>query len=270
MQGPSSRHSRKRAKVYPTLRDMCLNHQFWPHQQLQAENLASCLSSSATPVREALARLAGEGLIEAVPNRGYFAKTISVGETQSRIDILFLFLHHACSLGALKGSGLKQFFVGAESGDNAISTLTLAEETYTAIARTSENNLLVMQVTHLLDATRYIRSLDLEDSLHARQTREALDELHSNVKSGNLEAAHQTLRHQQGELQNRLNAIVREARLRMIAEPSESRGKTGNTGDGTELHAVPTRCRADMFVREDQHHGSLSPSRSKARFAAGR
>src|SRR5262249_35908833 len=71
---------------------MCLDYQFWPRQQLHIEELAGILSSSATPVREALARLAGEGLIEAVPNRGYVAKALSEREMRGNLDLLFTLL----------------------------------------------------------------------------------------------------------------------------------------------------------------------------------
>lgn len=62
--------------------------------------VAEELGLSPTPVREALARLAGEGIIEHRPGRGYFAPS------PSSSDIIELYdLHRRLTLWALIGSG---------------------------------------------------------------------------------------------------------------------------------------------------------------------
>lgn len=50
---------------------------FPPGGRIPASALASSLKLSATPVREALSRLAGEGLVEERRNQGFFVRTLS-------------------------------------------------------------------------------------------------------------------------------------------------------------------------------------------------
>lgn len=55
------------------LREGC----FAPGERIAAVEVAEALRLSATPVREALSRLAGEGLIEERRGQGYFIRTLS-------------------------------------------------------------------------------------------------------------------------------------------------------------------------------------------------
>jgi DNA-binding GntR family transcriptional regulator len=52
------------------LREAILFHEFAPGEKLRAVQLAERFSTSPTPVRESLARLAGEGLVTYSPQRG--------------------------------------------------------------------------------------------------------------------------------------------------------------------------------------------------------
>ncbi len=60
-------HSALSLKVYETLRDCIMNRKFLNGQKLNPKALATSLGVSTTPVREALVRLAREGLVEIVP-----------------------------------------------------------------------------------------------------------------------------------------------------------------------------------------------------------
>jgi len=50
---------------------------FLPGSRIPASGLAAALRLSATPVREALSRLAGEGLVEERRNQGFFVRTLT-------------------------------------------------------------------------------------------------------------------------------------------------------------------------------------------------
>jgi hypothetical protein len=58
-------------RVYANLRQRILSHAYRPGARLDAADLADTLSSSVTPVRDALNRLAGEGLVEAHSGEGF-------------------------------------------------------------------------------------------------------------------------------------------------------------------------------------------------------
>ncbi|WP_162875626.1 GntR family transcriptional regulator [Sphingomonas crusticola] len=59
-------------RVYAALRARILGHRHPPGERLDAAELADRLTSSVTPVRDALNRLAGEGLVEAHSGDGFF------------------------------------------------------------------------------------------------------------------------------------------------------------------------------------------------------
>jgi DNA-binding GntR family transcriptional regulator len=62
------------------LRDQLRTGRLRPGERLAATGLAETLRLSATPVREALARLAGEGVIEDRRGQGYFARAWSADD----------------------------------------------------------------------------------------------------------------------------------------------------------------------------------------------
>lgn len=69
-----------RSGVYDTLRARALNYRFKPGQHLPIAVIARLLKVSNTPVREALMRLYAEGLVDAVPHRGFFARELRLAE----------------------------------------------------------------------------------------------------------------------------------------------------------------------------------------------
>ncbi|MDT0442147.1 GntR family transcriptional regulator [Streptomyces johnsoniae] len=64
------RHS-VRAQVLAALRDALASGELAPGETYSAPALAERYGVSATPVREAMQRLAGEGIVETLPNRGF-------------------------------------------------------------------------------------------------------------------------------------------------------------------------------------------------------
>ena len=64
-------------RAYARLRDAIANLALQPGQPLTEISLAEWLGLGRTPVREALARLRDEGLVDAVPRKGYFVSRIS-------------------------------------------------------------------------------------------------------------------------------------------------------------------------------------------------
>lgn len=74
-------------RVTDELRQAILSQEFPPGVRLAAEALAERFSVSATPLREAFARLAGEGLVIALPQRGVRVTDISVAEMEEVYEL---------------------------------------------------------------------------------------------------------------------------------------------------------------------------------------
>jgi DNA-binding GntR family transcriptional regulator len=80
---PAVDRSLLRDDVYRRLRDAIVDGTFVPGEQLKDGEIAEWLGVSRTPVREALLRLGGSGLVVALPGR---STTVSVIDTQAVRD----------------------------------------------------------------------------------------------------------------------------------------------------------------------------------------
>jgi DNA-binding GntR family transcriptional regulator len=74
-------------RALAALRELILHGQFAAGARLGEVELAERLGVSRTPVREALTRLAAEGLVELVPNRGARVASWSVAELEGVFDL---------------------------------------------------------------------------------------------------------------------------------------------------------------------------------------
>ncbi|MGY1653377.1 GntR family transcriptional regulator [Geodermatophilus sp. SYSU D01119] len=74
-------------RALATLRDLIMGGELAPGARLGEVELADRLGVSRTPVREALSRLASEGLVELVPNRGARVATWTVAELEGVFDL---------------------------------------------------------------------------------------------------------------------------------------------------------------------------------------
>lgn len=110
---------------------------FIPGEPIVVTELAVEVGFSPTPVREALACLAGEGLIERRRGRGYFYPRLTAAEVIDLFELQLAFLHAALTLhprgvGALRKAvagldpfdGTQPFFdaIIEQSGNDALMT----------------------------------------------------------------------------------------------------------------------------------------------------
>ncbi|HEX3791923.1 MAG TPA: GntR family transcriptional regulator [Pseudonocardiaceae bacterium] len=87
-------------RVYAALRDAIVDGEFAADQQLVQEQLGEELGVSRTPVRDALARLAQEGLVTWSPGNGYLVSDLSKDDVvdvyQVRFALESLAMRQAC------------------------------------------------------------------------------------------------------------------------------------------------------------------------------
>lgn len=72
--------------AYEKLREGILAHHFRPGQQLQVKSVAQHLGLSITPVNQALARLAEDGLVRILPRRGTFVADLTPAEVKQLVE----------------------------------------------------------------------------------------------------------------------------------------------------------------------------------------
>jgi DNA-binding GntR family transcriptional regulator len=77
--------------IYQTLRREIASGSLPPGHRLHQAEIAQQLGTSRTPVREALARLTADHLVEFQPNRGFFVATMSEERTRAAVEVRILF-----------------------------------------------------------------------------------------------------------------------------------------------------------------------------------
>ena len=122
------------------LRQQLASGAVWPGQPLLIQDIAAELKLSPTPVREALARLAGEGLIEVRQGGGYRLWPADA------VDLADLYEAHLCAL--LSGLRLlvnepARGVVAVSAQDHDSDTLALTEAAFDALVRACGNRVLL-------------------------------------------------------------------------------------------------------------------------------
>ncbi|NIJ14272.1 DNA-binding GntR family transcriptional regulator [Saccharomonospora amisosensis] len=91
-------------RAVDALRELILKGEFRAGSRLGEVELAARLGVSRTPVREALSRLAAEGLVELVPNRGARVSSWTVAELEGVFDLRTSLEPRLTALAAKKAS----------------------------------------------------------------------------------------------------------------------------------------------------------------------
>ncbi len=89
--------------VYEALREKIIKGEFAPGQRLREEILAEDLGVGRTPVREALRRLKGSGLVEIVANRGAQVIDVTDGDLEDTYELRALLEGFAARRAAEQG-----------------------------------------------------------------------------------------------------------------------------------------------------------------------
>lgn len=86
--------------IYEQLREQILSLELKPGAPLEEARLAQALGGSRTPLREALIRLAAEGLVEMLPNRGARVSGMELPQLQEHLEAFELLQRTATVLAA--------------------------------------------------------------------------------------------------------------------------------------------------------------------------
>ncbi|HRO13200.1 GntR family transcriptional regulator [Amaricoccus sp.] len=159
--------------VYDLLRDEILDLVLPPGSPVDEMQLAERFGLSRTPVREALVRLAGEGLIETLPNRSTMVSNIDFLNLQPLFDALVLMYRVTTRLAArhhrpedLQAIRAHQAdFARAVAAQDALAMISTNAAFHAAIAEAGRNPWFATLFGRLLDESRrllrlYYRSYD--------------------------------------------------------------------------------------------------------------
>ena len=153
--------------VYDVLRDEILDLSLPPGSPIDEVQLAERLSMSRTPIREALVRLAGEGLVSTLPNRSTIVAQIDFLNLHNFFDAITLMYrvttrnaalcHKPADLVAIRDRQAE--FARAVADQDALAMIATNRELHAAIAEAGHNPYYTTLFTRLLDDGRRLLRL---------------------------------------------------------------------------------------------------------------
>lgn len=189
-------------RVYATLREYLRGGRLAAGQPLQEAVLAAQLGVSRTPVREALARLASDGLVVA-EGRSFILPDLSVGDIEDIYALRFLLEPEALRLVAVAKPdrnglaplrrALADMAAANETGDGAafMEANYRYRDAWTALV---PNKRLVRAIQLYADHVRYLRAFTLDGAEVRSVVLAGLKRLASALAAGDGEAAAQAMR----------------------------------------------------------------------------
>ncbi|MFN3548273.1 MAG: GntR family transcriptional regulator [Mesorhizobium sp.] len=161
------------ATVYAALKREVLDLTIPPGGAIDEVALTERFGMSRTPIREALVKLAGEGLVVTLPNRGTVAAPIEIQALPQFFDALTLMYRVTTRLAAANRSdadlasirALQAAYVNAVAARDVAAMIEVNREFHAAIARAGRNVYYTDLFERLLDEGRrllrfYYSSLD--------------------------------------------------------------------------------------------------------------
>ena len=153
--------------VYDLLRDEILDLTLLPGSPIDEVQLADRFSMSRTPIREALVRLAGEGLIDTLPNRSTMVSNIDFLNLHTFFDAITLMYRMTTRLAAEHHSPSdlpiirdhQAEFAKAVAAQDALAMIATNRDFHAAIAEAGRNPYFTALFCRLLDEGRRILRL---------------------------------------------------------------------------------------------------------------
>jgi DNA-binding GntR family transcriptional regulator len=188
--------------VYEELRSAILNLELEPGTFLDETDLAQKFKVSRSPVREALIRLAAEGLVKTLRNRSSVVATLDLREVVSFFDALDLMYRVTARMAAsiATPADVAKLRQVAESHQAAIiegsrqQSIDANREFHTAIAAICDNSYFVQWTQTLLDSAQRIQHLYWQN-LGSHLSYDAHTAIIDAIAAGDPEAAEAAGRH---------------------------------------------------------------------------
>jgi DNA-binding GntR family transcriptional regulator len=153
------------------LRKRILQFDLKPGEMIDEVSVAKRMGVSRTPIREAVIRLAGENLVELIPNRGARVTTINLLDTHEVFELLEVIQGVATRWAALRRSDKDIEAIRAEAhaflrhvaAGRMLAAVQSNFDCHMRIARASGNSLLSATYSNLLSRTFRLGLLTLYD-----------------------------------------------------------------------------------------------------------
>ena len=169
--------------VYDALKHDILEMTIPPGEPLDETRLSRRFNMSRTPVREALVRLAAEGLVTTLPNRNTIAAALDFSTVPVYFDALTLMYRVTTRLAAMRRTeadlveirALQEAFARSVEAADALAMIAVNRDFHLAIARAGRNRYYTDLFRRLLDEGRRLLRLyysSYDDHLPSRYVNE--------------------------------------------------------------------------------------------------
>jgi len=208
--------------AYQTVRKRILDNQWAPGFRALEQELALALGMSRTPVREALIRLANEGLVEVVPRHGMRVLPVSASDMDEIYQVLGSLEATAAELVAARKPGAKEIapleaasraMDAALKRDDLDAWAEADERFHKHLVELSGNRLLAATVHNFWDRAHRARMFTLRlraKPVHSTREHTALVRA---IRSGDVAAARDIHRAHRDRGRRELTAILARFRL---------------------------------------------------------
>ena len=184
-----------REATYDRLKRLIVEGRLLPGERLSEPALAEALGVSRTPVREALQRLAQEGLVELTPGKGARVRVLSPREVEEVYEVRALIEGEAAARAAERCSeeGVRRLeealaeLEGADPADYAAQIA--ADERFHAMLVAASGNRVLEQVFHDLDAALALTRQFSRDLNQSPETRAQHRAIVAAIRAGDAAAA---------------------------------------------------------------------------------
>lgn len=146
----------KKMLVYEYLKKKIVSNQLKPLELINEAAIATELSVSKTPVREALHQLEKDGFIYVIPQKGWFVSGINIKDIREIFEVREILECAAVRMAAMKADrsrfiGLRDKLSEMNNGRNQTALLKSDELVHVNIMESLQNNRLLEIFTALMD-----------------------------------------------------------------------------------------------------------------------
>lgn len=213
--------------VYEILRDDIISLTLPPGSPIDEVQLAERLEMSRTPIREALVRLAGEGLVTTLPNRSTIVSNIDFLNMHAFFDAITLMYRVTTRLAAENRSDAELAGIRAHQADfaravadhDALAMIATNRDFHAAIGRAGRNPYYSGLFNRLLDEGRRILRI-YYSSYDDRMPQSVIDEheaMIAAIEARDIEAADRIGQIHANQIVGQIQTLIAEDRRQPIA-----------------------------------------------------
>ena len=187
-------------KAYHAIRELIVSLELAPGAVIDERELMERLRIGRTPVREALRRLAHEGLVEVYPRRGMFVTGVDVRELARLSEVRAVLEPEAARLAAERATEADRTDIAelleelAAGGRDDHELMALDERIHGAVYRAAHNELLAATLSQYYVLALRIWSMALDRSHDLEEAVEAHRTLLEAIRDGDGQRAADTMR----------------------------------------------------------------------------